>query len=143
MIRLRPEDLEALCELDRACFEKPWTREALLEELLHPDAFNLGILPKAAILTRQIAGERWIFRIMTHPDFRRQGLAEKLLAALPKEPLWLEVSVLNTGAISFYEQAGFKIVGKRPNYYPEDALVMAKISPMTVTATKEVRSLRS
>lgn len=123
---LKPTDIEALCELDRACFGIAWTREALLEELSHSDALNLAVLPKAAILTRQIAGERWIFRIMTHPDFRRQGLAEKLLKALPKEPLWLEVNVLNTGAISFYEQAGFIIVGRRPNYYPEDALVMHK-----------------
>jgi ribosomal-protein-alanine N-acetyltransferase len=143
MICLEPRDLEALWQLDKACFEIAWTREALLEELSHPDALNLGILPKAAVLTRQIAGERWIFRIMTHPNFRRQGLAEKLLAALPKEPLWLEVSVLNTSAILFYQQAGFQIVARRPNYYPEDAFVMAKISPMTVTATKEVRSLRS
>ena len=127
MICLGPTDLESLCELDKACFEKPWTREALLEELLHPDALNLAILPKAAILTRQIAGERWIFRIMTHPDFRRQGLAERLLAALPKEPLWLEVSVLNTGAISFYEKEGFQVVARRPNYYPEDALVLCKL----------------
>ncbi|MEI6805961.1 MAG: GNAT family N-acetyltransferase [Myxococcaceae bacterium] len=126
MIHLGLVDLEVLCELDKACFEKSWTREALLEELGHPDALNLGILPKAAILTRQIAGERWIFRIMTHPDFRRQGFAEQLLAALPKEPLWLEVSVLNTGAISFYEREGFKIVGRRPNYYPEEALVMCR-----------------
>lgn len=123
--RLTQTDLEALCELDKACFDKPWTREALLEELAHPEALNLGILPRAAILTRQIAGERWIFRIMTHPDDRRQGLAEQLLEALPKEPLWLEVSVLNTGAIAFYEQAGFKIVAKRPNYYPEDALILS------------------
>jgi ribosomal-protein-alanine N-acetyltransferase len=122
--KLTLSDLDALCELDRACFDKPWTRDALLEELSHIDSDCLGLLPKAAILTRKVADERWIFRIMTHPDYRRQGLAEKLLDALPKEPLWLEVSVLNTGAIKFYEQAGFKMIGRRPGYYPEDALVM-------------------
>ena len=124
--KLGPDDIDALLELDQLCFEKPWTREALLEELEHPDALNLAILPNAAILTRKIAGERWIFRIMTHPKYRRQGLAEQLLDVLPKEPLLLEVSVHNLGAIKFYEHAGFKIIAKRPNYYPEDALVMSR-----------------
>ncbi len=124
--------------LDRASFEKPWSEASLREELEHPDAKNLGLFVtpanagvqslNAAILTRLIADERWIFRIMTHPDFRRQGLAQKLLEALPKEPLWLEVSEHNLSAIKFYEQAGFKIVGRRPGYYPEDALVMSLVA---------------
>jgi len=124
---LTPNDLDALCELDKLCFDKAWTRESLAEES------GIGIWKEssllAAILSREIAGEHWIFRIMTHPEYRRQGLAQKLLEALPpKEPLWLEVSVNNLGAIKFYEQAGFKIVSRRPNYYPEDALVMRKSS---------------
>ncbi|MBL4818054.1 MAG: GNAT family N-acetyltransferase [Deltaproteobacteria bacterium] len=80
----------------------------------------------AAILTRLIANKRWIFRIMTHPDYRRQSLAQQLLTALPNKPIWLEVSCLNAGAIKFYEQTGFELVSIRPNYYPEDALVMKR-----------------
>ena len=127
---LTPNDLDALCELDRLCFDKPWTREAILEELSDlPSPSGKGIKGEgfgllAAILTRKILDERWIFRIMTHPDYRRQGLAQKLLEAFPGESLWLEVSVNNLGAIKFYEQAGFKIISRRPNYYPEDAWVM-------------------
>ena len=123
---LTPNDLDALCELDKLCFDTSWTRESLSEES------GVGIFEEscllAAILTREIAGERWIFRIMTHPKYQRQGLAQKLLEAFSKESLWLEVSVNNLGAIKFYEQAGFKIVARRPNYYPEDALVMRKSS---------------
>lgn len=122
--QLTQADIKALCELDGVCFGKPWTRRALLEELTHPEALNLGILPKAALLSRKVAGERWIFRIMTHPDCRRQKLARQLLEALPREPLWLEVSVLNTGAIAFYRETGFEIIGRRPNYYPEEALIL-------------------
>ena len=125
--KLQESDLPALLELDSASFEKPWTEASLREELVHPDALNLGILPCATILTRLVAGERWIFRIMTHPDYRRQGLAQKLLEALPKEELWLEVSERNLSAIKFYEQAGFKLVSKRPGYYPEDAWVMKRL----------------
>ena len=121
--RLGPEDIRDLLELDQACFDKPWSEKALLEELKHPDGLCFGILQKAAILTRAVASERWIFRIMTHPEYRRTGLAELLLKALPKEPLWLEVSVLNQPAINFYEKMGFQQVGRRPNYYPEDALI--------------------
>lgn len=121
---LNPDDLDALCELDRLCFDKTWTPESLAEES------GIGIWKDkvlvAAILTRQVVDECWIFRIMTHPEYRRQGLAKKLLEALPRQPLWLEVSVNNLGAIEFYKQAGFKIISKRPNYYPEDAWVMQK-----------------
>ena len=113
-----------LAALDRASFQKPWSEASLREELLHPDALCLGLLPKAALLTRLVGDERWIFRIMTHPQFRRQGLAQKLLEALPKESLWLEVSEYNLSAIKFYEQVGFKIIARRPGYYPEDALIM-------------------
>ncbi len=128
--------MPALVALDGACFDKPWGQASLREELLHPDAENWGVfspLPNplpageglaAAILTRLVGDERWIFRIMTHPDYRRQGLAQKLLEALPKEPLWLEVSEHNLSAIRFYEQAGFRTIARRPGYYPEDALVM-------------------
>jgi ribosomal-protein-alanine N-acetyltransferase len=121
--------LGALVALDGACFDKPWSEASLHEELSHPDASNWGIYPlpeglAAAILTRLVGDERWIFRIMTHPEYRRQGLAKKLLEALPKEPLWLEVSEHNLSAIQFYKQAGFKLVAKRPGYYPEDALIM-------------------
>jgi ribosomal protein S18 acetylase RimI-like enzyme len=152
--KLQESDLAALVALDMASFEKPWTEASLREELVHPDAQNwgdfaneiplnppfskgeefppfvkggLGGILIAAILTRLVGDERWIFRIMTHPDFRRQGLAQRLLEALPKEPLWLEVSEHNLSAIRFYEQAGFKIVSKRRDYYPEDAWVMRRM----------------
>ncbi|MES2503366.1 MAG: GNAT family N-acetyltransferase [Myxococcota bacterium] len=125
--KLQLSDLHALSALDKVSFDKAWSPQALSEELAHPDALNLGVFApelRSALLTRMVAGERWIFRIMTHPEFRRQQLAEQLLALLPKEPLWLEVNVLNTSAISFYEKMGFEIVATRPGYYPEDALVM-------------------
>ena len=47
--------------------------------------------------------------------------------------MFLEVAETNTAAIRLYEAAGFKVMGRRPNYYLEengrrvDALMMVRV----------------
>ena len=38
VIPMAPEHLDALAALERACFPRPWSREALEEELYNPAA---------------------------------------------------------------------------------------------------------
>ena len=135
---LSPTDLLALVILDQACFELPWSREQIEEELLHPRALAFGYFQgehlSGALLARWIDAELWIFRIMVHPKSQRQGMAHQLLSCLPDEPVWLEVRAGNQPAIGFYEKEGFKRVAVRAGYYPpllagqtfEDALLMCK-----------------
>ena len=81
-----------------------------------------------------VLDEGQVTNVATDPAFRRQGLADTVLAALLAEARWralatvsLEVRESNLGAISLYEKHGFAVVGKRNHFYKdprEHALVM-------------------
>jgi len=123
--------------LENACFERPWLFEMLSFELHSP----LCVLAcekwdgkiAAYALGRVIADEGELLRLGTSPSARRQGLAERALAALLDKMrekgaarCFLEVRSRNTPAISLYEKRGFKRVGLRKKYYgDDDAIVMA------------------
>lgn len=131
-----------LVALDAASFAKPWTAQHLLEELSCPDSLVLGYFSASrlvgALLARLVAGEGWIFRVMSHPSVRRHGFARDLLNDLwtswrekfgTVPEFWLEVEDGNTPAIQFYRQAGFETISHRHLYYGEkDALVMKRIA---------------
>ena len=78
--------------------------------------------------------EGQITNIATHPDYRRQGYGKAIVEALIKhaknnrlDSISLEVRVSNKAAIDLYTAIGFKIEGKRKDFYTmprEDALVM-------------------
>ena len=80
-------------------------------------------------------GEGDITSIAVHPDFRRKGLALKLIREFEKqlpndtEDIFLEVRETNTAAVSLYEKCGFGAVSIRKNFYDsprENAVVMKK-----------------
>lgn len=87
------------------------------------------------LVVRQALDEIEILNLAVHPEFRRQGIASKLLStALQKAceqgaaKAYLEVRVSNDPAIAFYKVHGFRALGRRTRYYPdpcEDALVLA------------------
>ena len=80
---------------------------------------------------RQVAdGEFEILNLAVAPEFRRQGIARKLLEALFQDShgtFFLEVRESNQAAQMCYKSLGFQLVGRRPGYYespPEAAIVM-------------------
>ena len=67
-----------------------------------------------------------ITNIAVRPEFRRKGLASKILEAMISSAseqnlsfLTLEVRSQNTPAISLYEKYGFTVRGERKNFYRE------------------------
>ena len=80
----------------------------------------------------------FLLNISIHPDFRSQGMGQKLLDKTEKEltkkgvsDIFLEVRNSNIGAISFYKKNDYRNVGKRKNYYRllagrEDGLIYTK-----------------
>ena len=75
-----------------------------------------------------------IIDVLVNEEYRRTGIATKLLKALikdfkgKKEKIMLEVRSKNTPAINLYEKLGFKTIFTRKNYYKDDdALIMEVI----------------
>jgi ribosomal-protein-alanine N-acetyltransferase len=146
MAPLSLEDIEPVLTLERSCFSNPWPRSFFEEELNHPHSFNLTFKINdpgrdqariiAYISYRVQFDEMQIFKIAVDPRVQGRGTGSSLLvqslsmacdqgAALAL----IEVRASNDKAIKMYGNAGFAIVGRRPNYYKnisEDALIMTK-----------------
>ena len=99
-------------------------------------AVIIGAGPAGLTAAYCLLKETDMMNIAVDPDYRRQGIAEKLCLALVealKEKgnhcLTLEVRASNAPAIALYEKLGFTQVGLRKNYYhkpKEDALILRK-----------------
>jgi [ribosomal protein S18]-alanine N-acetyltransferase len=136
-------DLDAIDEIERHAFARPWPRETFEAELAR-DIARLDVARGHRILgfcnywvvpdPQARSGEVHILAIATHPDHRRAGTGAALLDhALAEGRAWnaslatLEVRRGNLPAIALYERAGFRTVHVRRQYYQdngEDALVM-------------------
>jgi ribosomal-protein-alanine N-acetyltransferase len=139
MIReLQEHDIPQILKVERMSFSSPWSEAAFYQELRKYYA-----LSKVAVLQDKIIGyicvnlifdEGHILNLAVHSDFRRQGIATRLMEEILKtsggkscSAFYLEVRGSNTEARTFYERLGFKIAGVRKNYYVspvEDASLM-------------------
>lgn len=140
-IRIEPmtvDDVPRVFELERACFPTPWDIDAYYGELRNPAAYYLVARTEAETVG---FGGMWAVEDVAHvmtlavdPAARRQGIGRQLLAGLLAEArrrgvteVSLEVRVGNVPALGLYTSFGFRRVGVRKRYYPdnnEDAAVM-------------------
>ena len=137
------EQLTAVVELDKLCFNGLWTQEAYQREIESPNSDLLGLsIPEAdkkfPILgvgcQWAIVDEAHITMVAVHPNYRGQGLGRALLFGLLKsartrgmERATLEVRESNQAALSLYQKFGFQTAGRRRRYYQdnnEDALIL-------------------
>lgn len=126
------KDLDSLCDLEKECFEKAWTK-ANIEAVLRDENSKVFIIKDdkkalAYIVYSHIIDEISLDRIGVSKLARRKAYASLLLEKMLEENLAtsLEVSGKNIGAIKLYEKYDFVIEGKRKDYYKigEDALIM-------------------
>ena len=132
--------LAAVAALERLCFTTPWT-EAMLEEELYNDTASFIVAQRADGEVLGYAGlhiildEGYIDNVAVRPEYRRQGVADRLLDVFCRFGqarlafLTLEVRPSNTAAVALYEKHGFREAGRRKNYYEnptEDALLLTK-----------------
>lgn len=137
---MTPTDLDEVMTIEEAIYTFPWTRGIFRDclavgypcRVLQVD----GRVQAYAILS-VAAGEAHILTLCVSPHVRRRGYGELMLAdllQLARErhagSIYLEVRPSNQPAIRLYEKTGFKEIGIRPGYYPdqfgrEDAMVMA------------------
>ena len=132
--------MDDLARLERLCFSRPWSRQALKEELTNPAAcFLVGeeageVLGYAGM--HCAAGECYVDNVAVFPEARRQGVGRKLMEALLQaaaarggEFLSLEVRPSNLEALALYRGLGFREVGRRRRFYDdpvEDGLLLTK-----------------
>lgn len=133
-----PSDCDDIYDIERTCFSDPWSKEIIMLSLTNPIETILvaTVDDKTAgfINLSYVVGELTINNIAVMPDYRKQGIADKLIALAFDEFPDTEVSLLevragNTPAQKLYEKHGFYKVGERKDYYKnpvEDAWLMTK-----------------
>lgn len=144
--RMGEEDIETVGALEEMCFSAPWSRSTFRNELLSNQLAYYWVLrpgpDTAAALPPIVAyGGYWllgdeahIVNVATHPDYRRRGYGEMIVAGMADAArrsgavlVTLEVRVSNRTAQNLYARLGFVEVGERRRYYNdngEDALLM-------------------
>ena len=136
--KLTEKTLDGVAELEKACFSQPWSRSSL--ELLTKEGIGVGMVCSKDGHVCAYGGmivavdEGQITNIATHPDYRRQGYGRAVVEALVKyakmnglDSISLEVRESNRAAIELYAKQGFKVEGKRKDFYTkptENALIM-------------------
>ena len=137
-------DLPVLTSLERTLFpDYPWSQAQFKEEIAGIGtsrefllALNDGsVIGYAGIMVVAAGVPADLLTIAVLPDFRGQGIAQSMLAALESwaqekgaTEVILEVDTKNESAIRLYEFAGYEKISIRANYYAlgVDALVMRK-----------------
>lgn len=134
------EDVKFVARIEKECFSKPWSKDAILQELSNENAcFSVAKkINKVCgyIGMHIILDECYITNIAVSPNFQNNhigfALLEKAVADAKEKGcsfISLEVRKSNEKAISLYNKFGFSICGERKNFYTEpleDALIMTK-----------------
>ncbi len=140
IIRMNESHVAQIAQLEKLCFSDAWSERSIASELTNNLSLWLvavdGDTVAGYIGSQTVLGWADMMNLCVAPDYRRQGIGEKLTAELERQLkendvtcLTLEVRVSNAPAIALYEKLGFRQVGKRPRYYEkprEDALILRK-----------------
>ena len=132
-------DVPAVAELDQISFSLPWPERSFRFEVTDNPASRCWVAEVDGRVVGMIVA--WLFvdevhiaTLATHPDFRRQGIAQKLLTHTLRYTLdegattsFLEVRESNLAAQEMYRKFGYENTGRRKRYYKdndEDAILM-------------------
>jgi len=140
MIRkMLQEDIEQVIAIDRVSFSLPWPERSFRFELTDNPASRCWVAEMdgklvGMIVVWLIVDEVHVATIATHPDFRRQGIAKRLLSHALRQlsnegaqSSFLEVRASNLAAQEMYRKFGYGESGIRRRYYKdndEDAILM-------------------
>ncbi len=133
------EDLKAMHRVEMSSFSMPWSFDAFVENFYN--VFSVYVLAEdenGEVVgfggMQSIFEEAHIMNIAVLKEFRRRGIAEKMLSlmkteakARKAEKMFLEVRAGNTPAKELYRKHGFNEIAVRKGYYSdngEDALIM-------------------
>jgi ribosomal-protein-alanine N-acetyltransferase len=137
--KMTEADVPAVSTLDQISFSLPWPERSFRFEVADNPASRCWVAEVDGRIVGMIVA--WLFvdevhiaTIATHPDFRRQGIAQKLLTHTLRYTMnegaltsFLEVRESNLAAQEMYRKFGYENSGRRKRYYKdndEDAILM-------------------
>lgn len=147
--RMTEHDLLEVVEIEEVSGISIWGWDAYHKELQSPEDVIMLVARRGAvdadgsrgpviagfIISRLIAGELHINNVAVRPEYRRQGIAARLLDEVLNAGrdqharlAFLEVREGNIPAQGLYQSCGFQVSGRRKRYYNqpvEDALLMS------------------
>ncbi len=138
IVAMRRRHLPEVLAIEAEVYPKPWSARLFEDELARSGRvyvvarMGARVVGYAGLL--MIADDGHVATVSVGPNWQRQGVATRLLAAVVRgalelgaNQLTLEVRMSNFGAQALYRRFGFVPGGARKAYYAdngEDALVM-------------------
>ncbi len=139
-------DLKAVHELEKSCFElDAWPILDVLGVLSLPQIIRFKAVDGEKTVgfiaadLRRSQNTAWIATLAVLPDYRRAGIASRLLSLCENEvdlhKIRLSVRQSNLPAILLYKKFGYQHVDTWPKYYRggDNALVLEKIMNETAS----------
>lgn len=126
------DDVPQVIAIDQISFSLPWPLSSFRYELTENLASRCWVAELDGRVAAMLVGwfivdEIHIATIATHPDFRQQGIGEKLLSfALQSAKSegavssFLEVRESNIAALMMYHKFGYIESGRREGYYKDN-----------------------
>lgn len=135
-------DLNRILEIEQQSFPKsPYAWSTFLHlHWLCPETFWVYVNHPNDQEKEEVCGylifskEGHLISIAIDPQYRRKGIGKTLIKrameTLSFKKIWAEVRRSNQGALAFYQEIGFRIVGVVSNYYGnEDAFIVQWAPP--------------
>lgn len=153
--RMEKDDINQILEIEKISFPTPWHGYIFELELKKPR--TLQLVSKSDdrvtgyIISWMMFDEIHILNVAVHPNFRRRGIARRLICEvidyfypLGARSVILEVRINNKAAKNLYKSLGFETLRIRKKYYTdtgEDAIVMNLELPEWSQKTKATNFL--
>jgi ribosomal-protein-alanine acetyltransferase len=139
-----PADLDQLIEIERESFSADRLSRRSIRRLMSSRTAAVRVVTAGRrlagyhlVLFRTGSAVARLYSIAVHRGHRGRGVGERLLADAERvsagrgaRALRLEVRPDNAAAIGLYRRAGYRLAGRRPNYYADNADALRYEKPL-------------
>ena len=136
-------DLDEVLNIETFSSSHPWSKNMFIEEMKNPLAYCFIIIMQGIaehkvmgfICFRKIEDESELLNICVHPQYRKMGIAKRLMDFYIEfcrkreiKSFYLEVNASNQPAVHLYHLFFYQSLGRRKKFYQGkfDALLMVK-----------------